>query len=187
MKKILIPLSLLLLLGLSGCDLLAGSDSTIPPPGETADDKKLPESILKDLYPERYSTATTAKLKAESTDENGSGESILDDLNKKNDVPLPPKGGQIGKPLGYKTKKIKVITYQGYYIPEKFLHLGTGTDCPKHHWHGKNGYSAYAVDETTTFMDPGGCGFGTVDQNPLIEVDEGTNKVPAEKKSVPSF
>ncbi len=93
------------------------------------------ESILRDLYPERYASPAPS--------------------------PAPRRG-----------RTIQAIRHGGKYIAETELKPPTtGPECGEQpHWHAKSGGLAKATDGTT-LADPGGCGFGTVKENPLRPIE----------------
>lgn len=71
--------------------------------------------------------------------------------------------------------KVKVIIYEGEQIPLDQLRVATGPECtdsPKEaaHYHAAVGNTVRAIDGSTV-PDPGGCGFGKVDELSVEEVE----------------
>lgn len=77
-------------------------------------------------------------------------------------APLPGIYGQ--------TRRMRVIQYQGFSVPETELITKTEAGCPEPHWHAKNKIQVRTV-EGIQFPDTGGCAFGKVKENPVREVD----------------
>lgn len=74
-----------------------------------------------------------------------------------------------------KKTKVKVIEYSDKKIPLDKLRVATGPECtdsPREapHYHVASGNTVFAIDGTE-IADPGGCGFGKVDQLPVEEID----------------
>ncbi len=72
------------------------------------------------------------------------------------------------------SNKIKVIEFQGKKIPLNELTTGIGLECQTdgkqaEHYHALNHTSLKATDGTTV-TDPGGCGFGKVDEVRIEEI-----------------
>ncbi|MDA2921668.1 hypothetical protein MYX07_00190, partial [Patescibacteria group bacterium AH-259-L07] len=69
-----------------------------------------------------------------------------------------------------KVPKIKVIEYQGKYIPLTSLRVAAPNACGKEHWHPI--YDAITSTDNTILFDPNpeGCGFGALDTTPVISV-----------------
>ncbi len=72
-------------------------------------------------------------------------------------------------------EKIKVILFDGKQIPLTELITGQGPDClddtnQAPHYHAKDHISAKALDGAMA-VDPGGCGFGKVQETKIIEVE----------------
>ena len=84
--------------------------------------------------------------------------------------------------------KIKVIVFEGRKIPLAELVVLSGPECtnsPREapHYHAKNGQSVRATDGTA-IQDPGGCGFGKVDEVEVREVE--TPKGSTNDRNIPS-
>lgn len=66
-------------------------------------------------------------------------------------------------------QRLQVIGYNGTYVPIDQLHRGQGEECDEaQHWHANTG-AATAVNGEV-FIDPGGCGFGTTSDVPVMEI-----------------
>ena len=72
-------------------------------------------------------------------------------------------------------KSVDVIDYEDHYLLVKDLRVGeahpahaTGPGCPEKHWHAGNPVTA--VNDGSVQSDPlsGGCGFGTLEQRPVM-------------------
>lgn len=84
--------------------------------------------------------------------------------------------------------KIQVISYQGKEIPLDQLEIKTGPECTSSpqeapHYHAKGGQFVQATDGTI-IQDPGGCGFGKVDE---VEVKEIETPRSTENQQTPSY
>lgn len=69
--------------------------------------------------------------------------------------------------------KVKVIMYQGKSIPLSEFYVGHGPDCGEGgvpHYHAPNEETVKALDGTV-FQDPGGCGFGKVNDTQVVEIE----------------
>ena len=72
-------------------------------------------------------------------------------------------------------EKIKVIIVDGKQIPLTELITGQGAECldgqkQAPHYHAKDHTTAKALDDSTV-SDPGGCGFGKVNEVKIVEVE----------------
>jgi hypothetical protein len=67
------------------------------------------------------------------------------------------------------TKKIKVISVGGKYIPVDQIHLANPDACSEKHWHG----SPVTATDGTVLTDPlpGACGYCTESQCPILEIE----------------
>ncbi|KKU87661.1 MAG: hypothetical protein UY16_C0021G0011 [Candidatus Gottesmanbacteria bacterium GW2011_GWA2_47_9] len=65
---------------------------------------------------------------------------------------------------------IRAISFNGKIIPLDQLEARTGDDCDSEHYHAKNGRNVTTTDGTI-LSDPGGCGFGRVNEVEVIEVN----------------
>ena len=76
------------------------------------------------------------------------------------------------------TNKIQVIEFKGKQIPLSELFIGHGPDCgngvSSPHYHAKNEITAKALDGTV-ISDPGGCGFGKVQDIRILEIRSARN------------
>jgi hypothetical protein len=71
--------------------------------------------------------------------------------------------------------KIQVIDVNGKKVPLSELRTGIGPECKTSgnevlHYHAKNGETAQATDGQKV-TDPGGCGYGKVDDVKIEEVE----------------
>lgn len=80
------------------------------------------------------------------------------------------------EPTQKESSKIQVIDVDGKKVPLTELKTGIGPECQKagkdsKHYHALNHEAAIALDGTTV-VDPGGCGFGKVDEVKIEEVEQ---------------
>jgi hypothetical protein len=73
------------------------------------------------------------------------------------------------------TSKIQVIIFNGKKLPLKDLHTSIGPECislriETSHYHALNNGFVKSLDGETV-KDPGGCGFGKVNETEIIEVE----------------
>lgn len=73
-------------------------------------------------------------------------------------------------------KRVKVIIFKDKQIALTELRTGIGSECDSQtnqfqHYHAKEADSAVAFDGTT-IPDPGGCGYGKVDETKIVEVEQ---------------
>lgn len=79
------------------------------------------------------------------------------------------------QPTPTETKsKTQVIIFNDKKIPVSELITGVGTECmsggsPASHYHAKDHQAAKAIDGSVV-VDPGGCGFGKVDEVTILEI-----------------
>lgn len=66
--------------------------------------------------------------------------------------------------------KTQVIMAGDKKIPLTEVIAANGPDCDSAHYHAKNHTAAGATDGTIV-SDPGACGFGKVDQTPIVEIE----------------
>ncbi|HEX8932512.1 MAG TPA: hypothetical protein VF810_05115 [Patescibacteria group bacterium] len=90
---------------------------------------------------------------------------------------MGPKNQAVNKPIPITpsqsaTAKIKVIIFQGKSIPVSEFFIGQGPDCGGGgvpHYHAPNETTVKTLDGTN-LQDPGGCGFGKVQDTQIVEL-----------------
>ena len=84
-------------------------------------------------------------------------------------IPPPPPTGVVPPPSSRQT--VRVIRVGNTYIPVDQLHISPGEEdgCPDEHWHPIAG-DATATDGTK-IPDTGNCGYGSVSQTPVMEIE----------------
>lgn len=98
-------------------------------------------------------------------------------LNSNNNNKTPAQQSQVlPATTSSEKKKIQVIVFERKEIPLSELRIGKGPECDSQnnqldHYHAKEEKGVLATDGTAV-LDPGGCGFGKVNQTQVVEVEE---------------
>ncbi|MBI4067621.1 hypothetical protein HY407_04510 [Candidatus Gottesmanbacteria bacterium] len=84
--------------------------------------------------------------------------------------------GKTNNVLNLQTSKIQVIDVNGKKVPVSELKTSIGSECMSsnrevEHYHAKNGTSAQVIDGSDV-SDPGGCGFGKVEEIKIEEIEK---------------